>query len=189
MTAKLLKTIFALKFSSKWNYRFHRQQRNGHLEALKMIENLTNRQFGLKKYMNWSKFHSTKLTKANLHSLCRLDSSSSFCNSFLSSLEHWEFASWLVFSAISSLQTSQKVCSGDESVSTQLEFCYQPASKPREQLNGFQFWFASFMTFSFLIGRRQLAKIYFSPLNCPFRSAKYAAMPDEVIIMIRNLFA
>ena len=58
-------------------------------------------------------------TKANLHSLCRLDSHSSFCNSFSSSLEDWEFTSWLGFSAISSSESSQIVCSGDESVSTQ----------------------------------------------------------------------
>ena len=57
--------------------------------------------------MNWSsEFHTTK---ANLRSLFRLDSSSSFCNSFSSSLEDWEFPSWLDFSALLSLQTSQIV--------------------------------------------------------------------------------
>ena len=39
MIAKLLKTIFPLKFSSKESYRIYRQQRNGYLEALKVIEN------------------------------------------------------------------------------------------------------------------------------------------------------
>ena len=132
---------------------------------------ITNRQFGLHKYMNWlSEFNSTK---ANLHSLCHLESSLSLYNSFSSSLEDWELAFWLGFSAILSLpwlQISKKVFCGDGSVSTQLEFCCQPARKPREQLNGFQFWLVSFVSFSFLIGRLQWTKswiLQFSPQNTP----------------------
>ena len=56
---------------------------------------ITQRQFSLHKYMNSSsEFYSTK---ANSHLFCRLDSSSSFCNSFSSSLEGWQLASWLGF--------------------------------------------------------------------------------------------
>ncbi len=56
-------------------------------------------------------------------------------------------------------------------------------SSQQEQLNGFQFWLAGFVFFLFLIGPPQRAKIYFSPLNSPFWPAKYATMPDEMIII------
>ena len=79
--------------------------------------------------------------EANLYSLYRLNSSSSLCNLFSSSFETENLLSGYIFQPLIflSLQTSQKVCSGDESLSAQLGFCCQPASKLREQLNDFQF--------------------------------------------------
>ena len=178
MTAKLLETIISHKFSSNWNNRVFRQQRNGHLEALKWLE-ITNRQFCLHKYMNWSsEFHSTK---ANLHSLGRVDSSSSFCISFSSNSEDWEFASWLGFSVILSLQTSQKSLQWRWKRLDSAWILLPASEKTARTVEcGFQFsdWLASLLSRFWLVYCSGLKYIlagwipHFSPQNTPQCSMK-----------------
>ena len=173
MTPKLLETIFAIKFSSNWNYRIYRQQRNGHLEALKWLK-ITYRKVGLHKNTNWSsEFHSTK---AKLHSLCRLDSSSSFCNSFSSSLEDWDFASWLGLSAILWLQISRRSQFAVEMKASQLSLNFA-ASRRENRANSWMIsssdWLASLLSSFWLIDGSGLKYIlaiwilHFSPKNIP----------------------
>ena len=98
MTAKWIKTIFPLKFSSKGNYRIYWQQRN--ITAIyRSVKNDW-------KYLHWTgslacintwtdraSFTQRKWTYIHFAAWIRLTVSA--CNSFSSSWEEWEFGSWL----------------------------------------------------------------------------------------------
>ena len=133
---------------------------------------IINRPFGLNKYMNWSKFHSTKANLIHLAAWILL----------VVSVIRFHLAK-KVFQPYCRYKPLKKFAVVMKASRLILNFAArQRENRAKSWMVSSCDWLTSLLSRFWLIYDSGL-KYIFSPLNSPFSPAKYTAMPNEVIIM------